>query len=311
MTRLLLAALLFAAPGTARAGASTGAGTLRRPLSARMVALSEAYGAIPAGLSSLGANPAGLAAEKKVALETTFASGVIDDGFGFLGAAVPTPFAVLSVGAAYYDGGKATFVYSNGTQSVRTAQRDMVGLLAAAREVGAGVSVGATAKWYRFELAQEARANGSAFDAGAQWRAPLKGLVLGAALQNAGASTRFEQESDPLPTAWRGGASWTWETQPDRKEDVLGLYDGMRAVLSAEALKVREEKTAALVGGEFALDFNGTTSVAVRVGHAFNRDISGASFGFGVRERAFSVDYAFDAKGALGNAHHVTLGARF
>lgn len=310
MRPVYLAVALLTAPSAARAAGATGAGTLRRPLSARMVAMSEAYGALPAGLSSLGANPAGLVAEKKLALESTLARGLIDDSFSFLGVAAPTRLGVLAVGAAYYDGGKIDLKFADGSNSVRSAQRDMVGMLSFAREVGAGVSLGLTAKFYRFELAQEARASGMAADAGAQWHAPVRGLVLGAAVQNAGKGVRYEQETDPLPLALRGGASWTWAMKAGQ-EEASSYYEGLRTIFSAEALKARDEKVAGLLGVEFALDFKNLSSIALRAGHAFNRDVNGISIGAGVRERRYSLDYAFDSRGTLGNAHQVTLGARF
>ena len=307
---LLLAALTLALPASARAAAVTGGATLRRTVSVRAIALGESYAAIAGGVDSLSSNPAGAAGAARPELETTFASGVIDDSFGFLGYAHPTRIGVLSAAAAYYDAGKILLTFPGGAQETRVAQRDMVAQTGWATNLGAGFSAGVLGKFYRFELAQEARATGAAGDAGLQWATPLPGLRLGAAMQNMGPSLKFESESDPLPLTTRFGAAWTFNFRP--KSEVEGSYStGTRLTFLADGVKVRDEKMASSAGGEFVLDVDDSTSLALRGGWIFGRALDGASFGAGVREGRFTVDYALAAKRSLGNVHHVGLGIRF
>lgn len=310
--RLLLAALLaFALAPSARAAGSP---TLRRSLSVRAAAMADAYAAVPGGLSSLSTNPAGLAAARRPSLETMFTSGVLDDSFGFLGWAQPLPLGAAAAGLSYYDAGKVDLRSANGSIDTRTAQRDLVGHLAWALPLPGGLSLGATGKYYRFELAQEAKAAGFAGDAGAQWRTPLKGLTIGAAIQNAGPGVTFEVDSDPLPLTTRGGASWSWESGPGpavTDPGSLSSLTGTRFLASAEAIQVRDEEVLGALGAELAMSFGATTSVALRAGWRLNSDAARLTVGVGMTEGRFTLDYAMAEKRSLGQTHFAGLGVRF
>lgn len=307
MRRLPLAVLLAVAG--AGPAAAAGSPTLRRALSARSAALADAYSAVPGGLSSLGTNPAGLAAAKRQQLDTTFESGALDDTFGFLGWAQPLPLGSAAAGVSYYDAGKVDLRFANGTTETRTAQRDFVGHIAWGVPLPGGISLGATGKFYRFELAQEVRANGYAGDVGAQWKTPLKGLSLGAAIQNAGPGVKFEQQSDPLPLTTRGGLSWAWQSAEAKETE---SYVSVTRVLAvAEAVKVRDEVMTGGVGSEIAMDFGPATTIALRAGLRLNSDNSRMTFGVGMREGRFTLDYALNDQRSLGQSHRVSFGVRF
>jgi hypothetical protein len=310
--RALLAVLLCAA--LASPAGAAGSPTLRRSLSPRSAALADAYSPVPGGLSSLSTNPAGLAAARRPQLDTTFTSGVLDDSFGFLGWAQPLPLGTAAAGLSYYDAGKVDLHFTGGRIETRTAQRDFVGHLAWGLPLPGGFSVGATGKYYRFELAQEAHAAGFAGDAGAQWRTPLKGLVLGAAIQNAGPGVKFEVDTDPLPLTTRGGASWSWASRPPpagTDPETLGALTGTRFLASAEAVKVRDEKTIGALGSELAMDFGPSTSIALRAGWRLNSDYARLTVGVGMREGRFTLDYAMAEKRAMGQTHYAGFGVRF
>ena len=311
MRKLASAALALALAVSAGAAGSP---TLQRSLSPRSAAMADAYAAVPGGLSSLSTNPAGLAAAKRPQLETTFTSGVLDDTFGFFGWAQPLPLGAAAAGLSYYDAGKVDLHFANGTVDTRTAERDFVGHLAWAVPLPGGFSAGATGKYYRFELAQAARAAGFAGDLGAQWKTPLKGLTFGAALQNAGPGVKFEQESDPLPLTTRGGASWAWSSGPGpaaADPHSLSQLTGTRFLASAEAIKVRDEVLVGALGSELAMSFGADTDIALRAGWRLNSDAARLTIGVGMREGRFTLDYAMAEKRALGQTHYAGLGVRF
>jgi len=308
MKRLALTAFVLLA--AAEAGA-VGSPTLRRSLSTRSAAMAEAYSAVPGGLTSLGTNPAGLSAAARPQLDTMFTSGVLDDTFGFLGWAQPLPLGVAAAGLSYYDAGKVSLQFANGTSDSRNAARDFVGHFAWGLPLPGGLSLGATGKFFRFELAQEAKASGAALDAGAQWKTPLKGLSLGAALQNAGPGVKFEQETDPLPLTARGGLSWAWSKSESRKPGELSEVTGTSVLISADGVKVRDETMTAALGSELAMDFGPRTSIALRAGWRFNSDYARLTIGVGMREGRFSIDYAMAEKRTLGQTHHAGFGVRF
>ncbi len=296
--------LALAAP----AGAA-GSPTLRRSLSARSAAMADAYAAVSGGLSSLSTNPAGLAAARRPQLDTTFTSGVLDDSFGFLGWAQPLPLGTAAAGLSYYDAGKVDLHFTGGRTETRTAQLDFVGHLAWGLALPGGLALGATGKYYRFELAQEARAAGFAGDAGAQWRTPVSGLSLGAAVQNLGPGVKFEQDSDPLPLTTSGGASWSWKSA--EAKEVESYLTVTRFLASAEAMKTIDEAVIGALGSELAMDFGAETSIALRAGWRLNSDYARLTLGVGMREGRFTLDYAMADKRALGQTHHVGFGVRF
>jgi hypothetical protein len=175
--------------------------------------------------------------------------------------------------------------------------------------LGGGLSAGALGRFYRFELGGEAHASGAALDAGARWATPVRGLSVGAAMQNAGPGVKYEVDSDPLPLTMRGGAAWTLAAPASKAEELV--YSGTRLTLAADAVKVRDEPVRGGLGAEFGLDFGGNTSVVVRAGWKLGSETDFLTAGIGVRERRFFVDYALGARRELGAVHHVALGARF
>ncbi|MBI5246717.1 MAG: PorV/PorQ family protein [Elusimicrobia bacterium] len=310
MRRFSLAAA-FLLSSAASAAAAAGSPTLRRALSARSAALADAYSAVPGGLSSLGTNPAGLSAARRPQFDTIFESGVLDDTFGFLGWAQPLPLGTAAAGLSYYDAGKVDLHFANGTTDTRTAARDFVGHIGWGVPLPGGLSLGATAKFFRFELAQEARVSGAAGDAGVQWKTPVKGLVAGAAIQNAGPGVKFETETDPLPLTTRGGLSWSWSSAPKKENDAASYVHATNVLVTAEAIKVRDEAVIGGLGCELGMDFGPATSIALRMGWRLNSDNNRLTFGVGFREGRFTLDYALSEKHSLGQAHHVGFGVRF
>jgi hypothetical protein len=306
-----LAVLLALAPGRASAAsASNGAAILRLPLSARSAALGGALTAVDGGLDSFGVNPAGAASPKRPELMTSFFTGIADDSFGFLGYAHPLKAGTALAGFSYYDAGTVGITNLDGSQQTVVAERDYIGSAGWAMPLGGGLSVGALGKAYRFTLAQSASASGFAADAGARWATPLRGLSLGAAVLNLGPNVKFETAADPLPLTARAGAAWTYETRSSAEE--RSIYTGTRLTLTADAVQVRNEATAAAAGGECAITLGADTEATVRLGNQFNSASDGGlSFGMGLREGRFSGDYALTSRGAMGNVQDFSLTVRF
>jgi hypothetical protein len=304
-----LAALLAVVPSHARAASPAGAAVLRLPLSADVAALG-AYAAVGGGLSSIGVNPAGVSAASRPELETSFHSGILQDEYGFLGYAHPLKYGVPYAGIAYYNAGTIGLTFSNGTQSTVVAEEDYIGMLGWSMPLGGGVSAGATARFFRFTLAQQATATGVAGDVGLQWETPQEGLRLGASVQNAGPGLKFEDATDPLPLTARAGAAYTMTWKPEAKED--SYYTATRMTLLADGVQVRGETAYPAAGAEFAIDFGAEGSIAVRVGYSFDPEATTSlSYGIGLREGRFSLDYAQAGAGELGNVQYGSLGLRF
>lgn len=306
----LLAVLLALAPAAFAASASNGAAVLRLPLSARAASLGGGISAMAGGLDSFGVNPAGVAGGDRPELLTSYFTGAADDSFGFFGYAHPTKLGTPMAALSYYDAGNLAVVNLDGTTENVTAERDYVGSLGWALPLGGGLSVGAVGKGYKFTLAQSASASGFAADVGARWRTPVKGLSLGAALQNLGPDVKFEQSGDPLPRTARGGAAWTYVNSTP--SDFATEYSGIAVTITADAVSVRDEGITAEAGGEAAVSIGRLTVVSLRLGNQFNSASDGGlSFGVGVVEGRFRGDYALTSRGALGNVQDFSIGVRF
>jgi hypothetical protein len=306
--RLALAAALALAP--AAAWAATGAPTLQRPFGARGLGMAQAFTAVPGGLESAGYNPAGLVDAKRPALTTNFTRGLIEDSFGYVGYAHPLKFIVLHAGALYYDAGTIDLNLSNGTRSKVKAAQDYVGMVGAAIPLPLGFSAGGIAKFYRFSLAEAATAKGYAADVGAQWRTPLPGLTLGAAVQNAGPDVKFEVEGDKLPLTSRAGAAYLLDLER------MGLvkpptYAITQFLFTAEVVKTRDADVFAAGGIELVFPFRPTGRASLRGGYVFNNEERRASFGIGLKEGRFLFDYAFGISRALENTQNFAVGIEF
>ena len=311
-TLALLALLLLPAAGLRAEPGTTAAPTLRRPLAARPVGMGESFTAVAGGIDSLGYNPAAPAGLARPEAAMTYLNGPAGDDFGFLGYSHPLPFATFTGGFVYYNAGRIDLNLSDGTRGLRTAQQDLVGLLSAAVPLGRGLSVGGTAKFYRFDLAQEVRASGFAGDLGALWRTPLKGLNLGASLQNAGPDVKYESAGDPLPTTARFGAAYDFSLA-DLRYFREGGFGFNRFLLTADGVKPRDSSNLLPnIGLETGMSFGEESGMALRFGYLFERDIPNFTLGAGFRQGRWRLDYAMGVGRAdVDVSHHVTLGAGF
>ncbi len=259
------------------------------------------------GIDSLGINPAGSVGAKRPELLSTFTSGILDDAYGFIGYVHPSTHGVISASVSYYDAGSVDLVGPTGTIQNVSAERDYIGSLGWAMPVFGGITIGGLARYYHLNLAQTASASGYSADLGAQWATPIRGLRLGAALQNIGPAVKFESASDPLPLTTRAGAAWTIGTESNSESVTL---TSTMLTLGADAIQTRGDSAAAGTAAEFTLGFGPTMAVSLRSGYVFNY-AGGLSFGVGIREGRFSADYAVAYKRDLGNAQDLSLRVRF
>ena len=285
----------------------TAATTLQKPLGARAIAMGEAYVAADGGVDSMGYNPAGLLSLKRPVLETTYTNGLANDNFSFTGYAHPLPLGTISAGAIYYDAGTIQLNLSDGTNENRKAQQDLVGLMGLSVPLGESLAAGMIAKFYRLELAQEARATGYAADAGLLWHSPLMGLNFGASIQNMGPNVKFEQEGDPLPLTTRFGAAYLL----DLKRYGMDLPAFTQFQFTADGVKVKDDKTSAGIGLEMAMALGESGRAALRFGYIFNQDLDSLTLGMGFKESRFFFDYALGIKSEINNVHNFSLGILF
>lgn len=306
---LLAAAVVVGAAPAARAAMQAGAAVLRLPVSADVAAMGGAYTGVDGGISSLGVNPAGVAAATAPELETSFHSGILADQYGFLGYAQPLKYGVPFLGLSYYNAGTVGLNFSSGQQSTVVAEQDEIAMLGWAMPLGDGVTAGVMAKAFRLNLAQQAGATGFAGDAGVQWATPIEGLRLGAAVQNAGTGVKFESATDPLPMTERAGAAYEAAWRPGNG---ASYYTALRLTGAVDEVKTVGEAAYPAVGTELAVDIGKSGRIAVRAGWSFDTQAATSlSYGLGLSEGRFTLSYAQAGAGELGTVEYGSFGIRF
>lgn len=288
----------------------TAATTLTRTQSAAPTAQGGAYTAVSGTLDGIAYNPASAATLPRPEVQATYLRGVAQDALGSLRYAHSLGFGAIFAGLDYYDAGTIDVNLSDGTQGMRRAQQDAVGSVGFALGRRIPISIGGTVKFYRFELAEESKASGVAFDAGALWRTPVTGLNLGASATNAGAEVRFEEQGDPLPVTGRGGLAYTVDFARYRR---LRAYP-YQVRVSVDGVSERNEGASVRAGLEITRSISdalvGGGQVALRGGYQAEPET--ASVGLGVRLGGFGVDYALNFLNDIdGNTHRATVSWRF
>jgi hypothetical protein len=132
-----------------------------------------------------------------------------------------------------------------------------------------------------------------AFDAGAMYRTPLKGLRAGLSVANIGTKGKLVEESYSLPLQARLG--WRYD---------IGIVGVTQDFILSET-----EKPGIAAGVECRpIDI-----LALRVGYRTGSDMNGFSglrAGLGVNWHGIGVDYAFAPYGKLGASHRISISYR-
>jgi hypothetical protein len=163
-----------------------------------MLSQSETCGTLSGALY----NPAYLGINKLNMLELSSEAGFADDkltrvlyGHSLFG-------GEIMLGGAYYDAGSVDLNWIDSNNSLQTQtvalEKDTLGLLSYGRKVCGNVYAGLTLKAASSQIAEAQTANAYGADIGVMARLS-KNFMLSAALLNSGTSTKFIDESDPLP----------------------------------------------------------------------------------------------------------------
>ncbi len=141
-------------------------------------------------------------------------------------------------------------------------------------------------------------ASGWALDVGGHYLTPLKGVCVGAVVQNVGPKLRFKEHALRLPNTYRLGVSYLLP-RPLFQGQTLFALDGVKAI---------DSPLRANLGMEY--DYRGR--LQARVGYRFRYDSQDMSAGVGFRMGKYSLDYAYMPYDYdLGSGHLLTLGLAF
>ncbi len=287
----------------------TAAPFLKRTLGAQAAGMGGAFVAVRGRPDSLQYNPAALATLRSKTLTTTYLSGFGGTTHGFLGYVHPLGAGTLGAGILYFNAGSIDLNLSDGTRGTVTAEEDLAATLSYARRIGFGLSLGASYRFVRLELAETARATTSQGDFAAHWRVPgpLRGLSAGAAYQYVGPDITFEEAGDPPPKTFRYGLALHFPEIDAEKIDPSVDLSAFDMTLAADIVDTLHEEPSPRVGIELGLTPSMMSRVALRFGWVFERPAESFTLGFGVARGRLSVDYAVGASEDLGHLQQFTL----
>lgn len=302
-----LGAVLIPA-GNPAADANSGTAFLKIGTGARPAAMGGAYTALADDVNALSYNPGGLAQVKSRELGATHAEWLLDTTFDFFGYAHPTGRGTFGLGVTRLAGGRQEGRDTAGAQTDEFGASDTAYTLGFSRALGAtlvpsgNTSLGGNVKFIQSHIAGYS-AQTVAFDLGAQHRLAGKPLSLGLTVLNIGKGMTFIDQTDPLPLTVAVGGAFRF----------VGVFQ--------LALDVRHEayenRTEVGLGTEYALlpQFSiraGYASMAAESTSTGNLSrLTGLGGGFGLKIGRYSTDYSFTPFGQLGNAHRISLAARW
>jgi len=291
--------------GQAKVG-TTGAQFLELGVSARAMAMGEAFTSVVDDISAVYYNPAALTTLFGREATFTYISLPADVGYGFgaIGFPLESIGGVIGIGAyGLTSGDIIETTYEQGVVSPalagtgRTFAWNNFALgLSYGRYLTDRFSIGFSVK-YVGEFAHNYSSNGWAADVGTIYDTGFRGFKIGMAITNFGPDMRFVNVNYPLPINFKFGASINVIEQVDHY-----------VTLAAEGWHPSDNLEKYNVGLEYVFK----DRFALRGGGRFNYDVDGFTAGGGVRlpfneEQEIRVDYAFQDFGILTQVHRFSL----
>ncbi|HAX61186.1 MAG TPA: hypothetical protein DCX95_01305 [Elusimicrobia bacterium] len=274
---------------------TTSAQFLNIPVSARAVALGDAYTGYAADSGVIEYNPAGLG--------NLYTNDIrLSNLFYFEDTAIQSLTLVLP---------KKKFVlgFSGKYLNVKDTERDISGndkndfyitnwsvLFGAAYKITPDFFVGLSARNISEKL-KDKKASGAALNTGIYLTLPKQKIDLGVSVVNIGQGLKFIDERDPLSLTLKLGGSW-------------GITH--KTTLLVEVI---QQKDISSLRQRLGLEYHLTEPLWLRLGWKIDQrkfdNYTGFTSGFGLRYNKFYLDYAFVPHYDLGVSHYVTMGLRF
>ncbi len=292
--RPLLIALLLSSPAF---GAET-ASFLNIGVGARGLGMGGAYTALADDANALYWNPAGLAKLEKREFTASHAEMFASTRLDFLAYAHPTSQGTFAAGLTYLSQGKIDGRDASGRQTAGYDASDAAMSAGYARKFDRA-ELGASFKYIRSHIGST-EAQTVAADVGA--KRAMGNLVLAAALRNLGPGLNFQDERNDLPLRLALGAAYK--------------FAGGHAAAAELVNGPRGTGTDVSLGGEYQafksvfLRAGYTTQTAITGGSGFDA-ARGLTFGLGLRNEKWGLDYAILPTGELGRSHRFSLSARW
>ncbi len=300
--------------------AQTGFQFLSVTSDARAAATGEAMTAVEANSSSLFFNPAGMARMDDM-VDVTFSlnTWIADIRYNALSMAI-NPFGGrygvlgLSLVSVDYGNVQGTLVWGNDKGYIDT---EVMNPSAFALGVGYSkalsdrFSVGGQVKsTYQYlgrsvvpltldgEMALKKNIAGTwAVDFGTLYKTGFKDIAFGMAVRNYSDEIQFEQESFQLPLTFAIGISM------DLMELLTNRPPGQSLRFSLDAVHPRSHPEQL----KFGLNYEMWDAIYIRTGYILNNSLDNVSFGIGIAQFGWKVDYAYSPFELFGNVQRITI----
>lgn len=263
---------------------------------ARATSMGEAYTALADDAYCLYWNPAGLSRADRREISFTYLSYLQGIKYSYLGFIHPTKWGYWGESLTCLFNDNLDGFDSQANETGKFSARDIALSLSSGQQIKGGkVAIGETLRLIKMRIEAE-EAQGLSLDLGAHYRANVQGLNFGAAVRNIPlAKLRFVQKKESLPLTLQVGAAYQLSS-PDIK-------------VALDITVPQDNKAYLNFGTEYWLQ----DTLAARLGWRGESRNKGSKFtvGFGYKFGLFSVDYANEGFGDLGQAHHISFQYRF
>jgi hypothetical protein len=321
LTAVAAACCCAALPARAGGPGSAGVQVLKTDLSPRAAGMGGAFVAVADDAYGPGYNPAGLGQLYMPEASAMYFSGFDDSSLQHLSFVMPLPIQGLAgldkpglgVSALFSDSG--SFLYSpiDSAGNVNSVSMDAENTRVIALSYGEKVYsgevnlegykanleqyLGLSVKYIGSEMLETYSASAVAFDGGWLIKEPNLGLAFGASLHNFGSGVKYYQETTPLPSILRLGASYQRPTVMSQS-----------LLLSLEGDLYLQEKLKSFRAG---LEYHFQEMFNFRLGYRGGEDNSGAALGLGIHYESFALDFAMSLGGAVYNTTQVAFSYKF
>ncbi len=224
--------------------------------------------------------------------------GFADDKLGAALVGIPVGKGMLSIGGGYYDAGSVDLNWIGNDGGLNTEnvslESDTLGLLSYEHPILSNLYAGMTLKGATSNIAQRSTASAVAGDIGIFYL-PFPNLTVSLAMQNIGSSTKFIDQSNPLPTSNYIGMGYVWN-------------NGNFYVLTGAGVtnNIQDNTQFPEAGVEI-----GIGNISMNLGYRFNDDETNFHTGIQFVIKNIVIGYAYLPGVYLGPTQSLTIGYRF
>jgi len=288
---LILGILII--PASCFAAGTTGAIFLNVGVSAKSEGMGGAYSAIADDSSAVTINPAGMVQVKNSQISVMHNQSMEDINQEYFSYVTKWGEKALGGSLVYLDYGSQPAYDPLNTYLGNFRPTSYALSMAYSALAGKALSYGVALKYIKSEIYTS---SGSTFavDAGVLYKPAATGWRYAAVLSNLGSGLKLDQNADPLPLTLKLGTAYAFDKIP-----LIAAFD---------IYSIKHESPEYHVGVQYLIQ----NIVSLRMGYnsAFDAG-NGFTYGIGVTQQNYGLDYAFIPANDLGDSHRFSFNLNF